>query len=801
MSDLSLDELRELERQVAGALPVCDRGPRERELAAALEAATRRLDEETLARGELHHRLARVLYQLGEDEALAALAMRVCERIGDARFLAEIGKIVPLLQHAEAGDSERLLETTRRLCAAAPENVEFALLHVRQLATCEAPREEQSRVLEEALLMAPEHPGILERLARLAIEDSRFEEAEDRLAALSRLRPSADVSWRLGEVLLRRGKREAALAAFGAIGPRLPVADLGIFAPALRELCDLANRNYYVDERIDLDALRARLQRSLEALRDFLSREGGIAPRELISVAYTINRINGTFWWFKGCHDEIGFTVGEFHGTLDLRAFGVLAVAMHEHLLAILTHGLCEGFLSQRLDSLGFIRTAVALYASVLLEREEAARACETLEKLVAMGFDGQFFRNRLELCRLHAAQAAGVPPTTLCLRLRAASSNGLHPTAFWEEWARAQGRESRILTPAAPGRARYTVVTAGEATLCGEYRQHSTNLELLGAGRVSLRESELLFGDGILFRPHPIYGPFPRANPPVRDRGPRAMRMRAAQRSVVIDEPVIVLANNDAYRMPNYSHWIFWILERLNVIVRAGLVASRRVLMPAEITDWMRQTLPLVGLPDERILYYPHDVEVIARDAEVVSPIEIPGPELLAGLRERMWAGAGVSATAVAEPAFLFLARRMQIRAMLIDEDRIYALAERLGFTVVSPERLRVAEQVRLFARAAGVAGPQGSAFANLLFCRSGVRVLALQQEEFFDESELDTAIACGLEFRWLLGRSEPNLARYRWPRDAPFAIDLRQLEQQLVWVREGMPAGGAAAARGGMA
>ncbi len=781
-AELLLDELRELEHQVAGALPVWDRAPRERRLAAALEAAIRRLDEETLARGELHHRLARVLYQLGEDEALAALATRVFERIANTRFLTEIGKVAALAQYA--GVTEGLLDITRRLLAVAPENLEFALLHARELAICEAPREEQSRVLEQALLVAPEHPGILDRIARLAIEDNRFEEAEDRLAALVRLRPSADSFLRLGEVLLRRGKRDAAFAAFQAIGPRLPVADLGIFAPALRDLRDLANRNYYLDDRIDLDALRARLQRSLETLHDFLLRDKTITARELISLAHAINRLDGTFGWLKEFYEQNDFTLGDLHGTFDLPAFAVLAVSLREHLLAILEYGLGEEFLSRRLETLGFLRTAVALYPSLLLEREEALSASETLEKLVAMGFDGQFFRDRLELFRLHAVEAGVEPAQPLPV-----PPTSFYRVAFWEEWVRAQGRESRAIAPAGrEERYRYTAATSGGTILCGEYRQQSSKLELLAAGRITLRDSDLLFAaDRTLFRPHPFHGNFLRDNRVVRDRGPRWVRLRAPGPSVVIDEPVIALANNNAYRISNYGHWIIWILPRLNALIEEGLVASRRVLMPAEITGWMRQTLRLAGLPDERILYYPHDVEVIANDAEVVSPIETAGPQLLSRLRAKMWAGAGVALAEIAEPAFLFLARRTQIRRMLLDEDRIYRLAERCGFTVASPETLSVKEQVRLFAGAAGVAGHDGAAFANLLFCRNGVRVLGLHQEEFSEQGYYcDMAIACGLEFRWLLGPSEPNVIRYRWPRGAPFAIDLAQLERQLAWVRE---------------
>ena len=55
----------------------------------------------------------------------------------------------------------------------------------------------------------------------------------------------------------------------------------------------------------------------------------------------------------------------------------------------------------------------------------------------------------------------------------------------------------------------------------------------------------------------------------------------------------------------------------------------------------------------------------------------------------------------------------------------KIHEIAERLGFEIVFPEKLSIQEQILIFSQARRIAGPMGSAFANILF--SGPKTKAL--------------------------------------------------------------------------
>lgn len=61
-------------------------------------------------------------------------------------------------------------------------------------------------------------------------------------------------------------------------------------------------------------------------------------------------------------------------------------------------------------------------------------------------------------------------------------------------------------------------------------------------------------------------------------------------------------------------------------------------------------------------------------------------------------------------------------------NQDEIAAVAEDVGFTVVAPEKLSLAEQVALFSHATHIIGPSGAGFGGMLFASPGTQVLCWQ-------------------------------------------------------------------------
>jgi hypothetical protein len=93
------------------------------------------------------------------------------------------------------------------------------------------------------------------------------------------------------------------------------------------------------------------------------------------------------------------------------------------------------------------------------------------------------------------------------------------------------------------------------------------------------------------------------------------------------------------------------------------------------------------------------------------------------------------------------------------------------------------LAEQVRLFASARGVAGPPGAAYTNLIWGQAGTRVLSIFKEEAQLADLRRPVDHPGQTHRWLLGRNLPGYALMSIV-NAPFSVDVALAERELAWV-----------------
>jgi len=114
-------------------------------------------------------------------------------------------------------------------------------------------------------------------------------------------------------------------------------------------------------------------------------------------------------------------------------------------------------------------------------------------------------------------------------------------------------------------------------------------------------------------------------------------------------------------------------------------------------------------------------------------------------------------------------------------NEKALEALLARHGFSIVHPQEMPLAEQIRLMRSAAVVAGCDGSALHNVVFARPGTRVLAFDSRVV--ENQFAIEEACGLEARHLwMGGGMP----YSKPNGA-WSIDLDRVERNLDFARGG--------------
>lgn len=123
-----------------------------------------------------------------------------------------------------------------------------------------------------------------------------------------------------------------------------------------------------------------------------------------------------------------------------------------------------------------------------------------------------------------------------------------------------------------------------------------------------------------------------------------------------------------------------------------------------------------------------------------------------------------------------LYVSRRGIRRRALTNEAEVEALFARRGFTIVCPESLGFADQVRLFSHARIIAGPGGSAMHNMVFSRPDTRVLILAIDGLV--LPIDTLLTRepGM-LTYVLGTSTDSTRLYL----APWSIDLDEVEAAL--------------------
>ncbi|MFO1338037.1 MAG: glycosyltransferase family 61 protein [Burkholderiaceae bacterium] len=487
------------------------------------------------------------------------------------------------------------------------------------------------------------------------------------------------------------------------------------------------------------------------------------------------------------------FALGPAYGSVDAQRCRALGRSLHAHVVALagfaldrphaLAHAPAQASLRQALD-LAELRCE-ARWA--LGETDAALAELQALQD--RLGAMGQAPLAELQ-ARAHLTHGTLDAVGPLLAPEGEAPAEVL-PLADWADWLAGEGLHPQTLVDDGPLAGTFESVGPD-----GTLRQHGHRLaptlfSLAHHTDLRVRDSHLLLGprSGIL-RPGPWHlsmGDYPYEHRHVRLRGGpgAAGAVLRAARWQRVDTPVIVLANMDATYHRNYYHWMLLILTRIEALRARGLlVGGRKLLLPRELSGWMRASLAAIGIGDEQVLPYDADADLRLGDAVVASPLDFASPSLVEGLRQTLWRHAGLDPAQPPEATrLLYISRRGEGRRPLVEEARIQRSAEAMGFEAVAPETLTLAEQVRLFASARGIAGPPGAAYTNLVWAGPGTRVLSIFKEEANLPTFIDLSILRGQAHRWLLGRNLPGYELMSVV-NAPFSVNPTLAEQSLQWV-----------------
>ena len=572
-------------------------------------------------------------------------------------------------------------------------------------------------------------------------------------------------------------------------GPRPPPDPVSPQRPP--ESCDLAQLSDYALAlgSVDIDLASPFTPRALVAEFDWLVQAMVMAPLprswalpDVLQAAKQLLQIDQREFFFIVHFVDAPHAKGQpQYGSVDLRRIPVLHCGLMAAAAALCRAGLNWLMAGHAASGHSPMARLAQIHTRTSLAIDQPGVALAVLDRIASLGILTDVVAVLRDDCRLQlgdlaAAQSAAPHGRT-----------GSEAYAFLDQanWTTAENIPWVALADDPAIAARFDVVWPdGHLQSCDHATPPGRTATALVPGLSLIAEDLLLGPAGHVLRPNTYHtsAEYPWDSALVVASQKRALRLRPTSRATC-DQPVLVLEAFEALRWRNYYHWMIPILSRVALALERGLLDNRLLVVPAGLSGWMQETLALIGLPPDRQIVVPLGQKLHFRDALLLSSIEHVSATAVQALRHRLL---GADPAAPTEGRHLFLSRKDQNLRKLHNEPAIEDMAKAMGFQILSPQDHSVAEQVRLFSQARGIAAVEGAALTNTLFSPPGARVLAISCINDMMPIFNDLSIVLGHHHRKLAGRGLTGIAttnRFQ----PPFSVDLDLARHSLAWVLEG--------------
>jgi len=214
-----------------------------------------------------------------------------------------------------------------------------------------------------------------------------------------------------------------------------------------------------------------------------------------------------------------------------------------------------------------------------------------------------------------------------------------------------------------------------------------------------------------------------------------------------------IAVLSSQCYR--NYSHYLFQILPRLDVLNRSGVEVDHYVLHLDR--SYHRQLAELTGIDLAKVISPGRFAHIRAKTLVVPSVTQhnwltTSGVEFLRSMRDRLpLSNLPDSATL---PSRIYISRAKTRTRRLANEKEFVSLLEKRRFARVFLEDLTVGQQIQLLGNAEFVIGQHGAGMANLIFCNPGTRVIEIFSPELIDVAFAFLSCQADLDYEAYVGQ-----------------------------------------------
>lgn len=216
-----------------------------------------------------------------------------------------------------------------------------------------------------------------------------------------------------------------------------------------------------------------------------------------------------------------------------------------------------------------------------------------------------------------------------------------------------------------------------------------------------------------------------------------------------------------------SFYHWFTECLLRLYV---AESLPSLPILFQDGLRDWQRETLAMLGIPDERLvqlptgcyevdqLYFPSFLGYAAFTKDWTFSW---ADWALVWLREKL-----CGRRLVKDGKRIYISREGVAHRRVVNEAEVMKSLEREGFLVVDATRLSNLEKIELFGDASLIVSAHGAGLTHLLFAPAGAKVVEAV-DPFHLAGGLYYQIAAALEQDYWYLFAENQAWKSRTPRD----------------------------------
>lgn len=212
-----------------------------------------------------------------------------------------------------------------------------------------------------------------------------------------------------------------------------------------------------------------------------------------------------------------------------------------------------------------------------------------------------------------------------------------------------------------------------------------------------------------------------------------------------------------------NYHHWLVAVLARIHLLNKSGVQIDKYVINDKDSSAFQSETLALLGIPEHKIIRSKRGMHLKAKRL-VVPSLEMysllpfipnsPAKWAVQYLRSELISRVPSDRTKGSER--IYISRGDAKHRFVTNEDLVTGMLKTSGFKIVKPGHMSVADQIQMFASADFIVAPHGAGLANLMFCRSGTRILELYSPNYVNPLFWYMSNLVGLNYYYLIGQGK---------------------------------------------